>query len=204
MTMISNTNLQYHQVGNFIHVLIKEAGVKPEELNVQIQKRRLTIILTKGKNRLTLFEGLLFDSVDVGNSRTKINEDHILIKLRKLDETIDWSQLQLSGTSSEPPQNSRNSISSLQRAQQSSWVSPESSPTHPSNNWSPKEKIAAVNPKEFVKEGVDSFQTSISSLVSAVNKTIHELGEEKRETVSKSISDPEEEKRDVVPIEMSA
>jgi hypothetical protein len=184
MTARNNENncLQYHQVDNFIHVLIKEADVSSSDLEVSIQKRRLTVVLTKGKNKTTLFEGLLFEGVDVGNCRTKINDDHILIKLRKENPTIDWPQLQLGGSAitSETPAK----MTSLQRAQYSSppishAFSPEDSPTRSSLTWNPKNKV---------KEGVDSFHTSFSTLVSGVNKVLHELGEEKR--------DMGEEKRD--------
>lgn len=193
MTADSNSNnnyLQFHQVGAFVHVLIKEAGVSPKDLNVDVQRRRLNVVLNRKNNRVTLFEGLLYDSVSVGNSRTKIHDDHILIKLRKENASADWPQLQLGGsaiTTHTPAP-----MTSLQRAQQSSssWVSPESSPTRLSDTWNPKAKV-------FVKEGVDSFQNSFSTLVSGVNKVLHDLGEEKRD-------DGVEEKREDDVIEMSA
>jgi CS domain len=84
-------NCQFHQNGNFIHVLISGQDLKEEDVAVQIQRRRLTVVI-KG---MTFVEGLLQGSVDVGNCRVKIQSDYVEVKLRKLDGEEVWPQLML-------------------------------------------------------------------------------------------------------------
>ena len=81
---------QLHQQENNIHVFIKARGVQEEDLDVQIQRRRLTVNL----NRVCVMEGLLQGQVDVGNSKVKIHPDYIEIKLRKATSET-WPQLML-------------------------------------------------------------------------------------------------------------
>jgi hypothetical protein len=84
-------NCQFHQHGNFIHVLISGQDMNEEDVAVQIQRRRLTVVI-KG---VTFVEGLLQYPVDVGNCRVKIHPDYVEIKLRKLNGEEVWPQLML-------------------------------------------------------------------------------------------------------------
>ena len=62
-----------------------------EDVSVQIQRRRLTVVI----RGMTLVEGLLQGSVDVGNCRVKIHPDCVEIKLRKQVGDEVWPQLML-------------------------------------------------------------------------------------------------------------
>ena len=65
--------------------------MKEEDVSVQIQRRRLTVVI-KGDTHV---EGLLQGSVDVGNCRVKIHSDYLEIKLRKQNGEEVWPQLML-------------------------------------------------------------------------------------------------------------
>jgi len=80
-------NCQFHQQGNYIHVLIQGKGITADNLDVQIQRRRLTVTL----NKRTVVEGLLQGQVDVGNCKVKIHVDYAEIKLRHDDFTAESS-----------------------------------------------------------------------------------------------------------------
>ncbi|CAB9497056.1 expressed unknown protein [Seminavis robusta] len=115
---MSNENCQFHQHGNFIHVLVKGRNVKEDDLDVQIQRRRLTVVI-RGE---TMVEGLLHASVDVGNSRVKVHPDCVEIKLRKGVADEVWPELMLGVP---------DMMTSLQQAQAATRVSPEPSPSRP-------------------------------------------------------------------------
>jgi len=127
-------NCQFHQQGNYIHVLIQGKGITADNLDVQIQRRRLTVTL----NKRTVVEGLLQGQVDVGNCKVKIHVDYAEIKLRKAHDE-EWPQLLLGVP---------DMMTSLQRAQQQSamesraakpmTVSPDSSPVRSKHLASPK------------------------------------------------------------------
>mgnify|MGYP000060355600 CR=1 FL=1 len=86
---------QFHQQENHVLVFVKGNNIQEEDLDVQIQRRRLTVVLHKN----TIVEGLLHGQVDVGNSRVKIHPDFVEIKLRKAkngsNEVEVWPQLLL-------------------------------------------------------------------------------------------------------------
>ena len=116
-------NCQFHQQGNFIHVLIKARGVQEDDLDVQIQRRRLTVNLSGN----CVVEGLLQGQVDVGNSKVKIHPDYVEVKLRKANPEEVWPQLLLGVP---------DMMTSLQRAQSQvgfppAPVSPETTPSRP-------------------------------------------------------------------------
>ena len=153
-------NCQFHQQGNYIHVLVKGQGITSDNLDVQIQRRRLTVVL----NKVTLVEGLLQGQVDVGNCKVKIHSDYAEIRLRKANEDEMWPQLLLGVP---------DMMTSLQRAQQQTAmtsypaqmiVSPESSPT----------RSKPTTPKTVVGAGVDSLNMSLSNLVHKVFTHDHE------------------------------
>ena len=175
--MPAPTNVQYHQIGSYIHVLIQEANVRAEDLDVQIQRRRLTVELGRGAEKAILIEGLLHGQVDVGNSKTKIHNDHILIKLRKMEEAMEWPQLMLSGGPTTGMSTGPVGTTSLQRASQHVLVSPESSPTR-TVQWNPMEKNLLHTPKHMAEAGVDRLNSSLSNLV---HKVLHHGDEEKRD-----------------------
>jgi CS domain len=149
---------QFHQQGNFIHVLIKAAGVRDEDLNVQIQRRRLTVNL----NKQCIVEGLLHGQVDVGNSKVKIHPDHVEIKLRKADPNETWPQLMLGVP---------DMMTSLQRAQNQgpAPVSPDNSPTRP-----------VVDTNKLMN--TSKLNASISNMVHNVFKGVEDDMREMRDT----------------------
>lgn len=158
-------NCQFHQEGNYIHVLIKGKDITRDDLDVQIQRRRLTVTL----NKVTLVEGLLQGQVDVGNCKVNFHSDYAEIKLRKANQDEMWPQLLLGVP---------DMMTSLQRAQQQTasmntaamdssmgspaafMVSPETSPT--------RRKSVVTTPKTVVEAGVDAMNMSLSNFVHKV------------------------------------
>ena len=147
---MSSNNCQFHQEGNYIHVLIKAKGVQEEELDVQIQRRRLTVIL----RRQIKVEGLLHGQVDVGNSKVKIHPDCVEIKLRKVNEEESWPQLLLGIP---------DMMTSLQKAQSERNISPPETPTR-----TPKRKSKPTG-------GYNKFNSSLSTLNASLSNAMHSV-----------------------------
>ena len=169
---------QFHQDEKNIHVLIKGDNITRDDLDVLIQRRRLTLTLKKE----ILVEGLLQGQVDVGNCKVNIHADYAEIKLRKANTGEMWPQLLLGVP---------DMMTSLQRAQQQTtsgistamdsssnmafMVSPETSPT--------RRTTIVSTPKTVVEAGVDAMNMSLSNFVHKVFTPSDEQMEMRDDTV---------------------
>ena len=80
---------QYYQDDKVMTIQIIASNVKPENLNVQFERKHLTVIL----NNHTVICGDLYCDVDVEHCKTKIKEEKVLIKLKKVDLNYEWPEL---------------------------------------------------------------------------------------------------------------
>jgi hypothetical protein len=83
---------QYYQSDTVMTISILEANVKPENLNVTFEPRRLVVRLQKGGVDFTVIAGTLYSEVVVDRCKVVYKDEKVLIKLRKVDK-FDWHEL---------------------------------------------------------------------------------------------------------------
>jgi suppressor of G2 allele of SKP1 len=83
---------QYYQSDKIMTVAILEPNVQEQDLRVNFEAQRLTVVLTKGEVDFTVISGPLYDIVDVPNCRVNIRAEKVLIKLRKT-KLFEWHEL---------------------------------------------------------------------------------------------------------------
>jgi len=95
---------QYYQSDKFVTIAVLEPKVQPQDLQVDFEATRLTVIIQKQGVSFTVVAGTLFEEIDPTASKVQIRDEKVLIKLRK-KETHEWhellSKVKVGGT---PPQ----------------------------------------------------------------------------------------------------
>jgi tetratricopeptide (TPR) repeat protein len=85
---------QYYQSDKVMTIQIIEPNVRSEDLRVEFEPKRLTVVLSKGGFDLTVIAGKLYDEVDVDHCRVQIKDEKVLIKLRKATAAQhEWHEL---------------------------------------------------------------------------------------------------------------
>jgi hypothetical protein len=83
---------QYYQNDKFMTISILEPNVQREDLQVDMEAKQLTIVLTKATVQFPLICGHLYDEIAVDTSRIQIKPEKVLIKLRKT-RLYEWPEL---------------------------------------------------------------------------------------------------------------
>eukprot|EP00565_Helicotheca_tamesis_P004290 CAMPEP_0185738964 /NCGR_PEP_ID=MMETSP1171-20130828/34281_1 /TAXON_ID=374046 /ORGANISM="Helicotheca tamensis, Strain CCMP826" /LENGTH=404 /DNA_ID=CAMNT_0028410367 /DNA_START=63 /DNA_END=1274 /DNA_ORIENTATION=+ len=87
---------QYYQSDTVMTISVLEPNVKEDMLKVDFGLDKLTVILRKDGEDLTVICGTLFDAVDISKCKVKITDEKVLVKLRK-KEKHEWHELFGSG-----------------------------------------------------------------------------------------------------------
>ena len=83
---------QYYQSNKVMTVSILEVGVRPEDLTVRFEPKRLLVLLRRNGTNVTVVAGTLWSEIDVERSKVVFLEEKVLVKLRKA-EHHEWHEL---------------------------------------------------------------------------------------------------------------
>jgi tetratricopeptide (TPR) repeat protein len=83
---------QYYQSDNVMTISILEANVQQADLTVDLETKRLTVIVTKGGVPFTVIAGTLYAEINVEKSKVVLKDEKVLLKLRKVD-SLEWHEL---------------------------------------------------------------------------------------------------------------
>mmetsp|Transcript_9863 Transcript_9863/g.15170 ORF Transcript_9863/g.15170 Transcript_9863/m.15170 type:complete len:426 (+) Transcript_9863:72-1349(+) len=84
---------QYYQNDTDMTIAILEPGVQQQDLRVDFETKRLTVVLTKQGVDFTVVCGTLYEEIVVAKSKVRIKDEKVLIKMRKKTEKFEWQQL---------------------------------------------------------------------------------------------------------------
>jgi len=84
---------QYYQNDTDMTIAILEPGVQQEDLRVDFETKRLTVVLTKQGVDFAVVCGTLYEEIVVDKSKVRIKDEKVLIKMRKKTEKFEWQQL---------------------------------------------------------------------------------------------------------------
>ena len=83
---------QYYQSDGIMTISILERNVTPENLKVDFEEDKLTVVLEKEGVSFTVISGTLFDSVIVPKCKVVYKDEKVLVKLKK-EEKFEWHNL---------------------------------------------------------------------------------------------------------------
>jgi suppressor of G2 allele of SKP1 len=83
---------QYYQSESIMTISILERNVTPENLKVDFEEDKLTVVLEKEGVSFTVISGTLFDSVIVPKCKVVFKDEKVLVKLKK-EEKFEWHNL---------------------------------------------------------------------------------------------------------------
>ena len=83
---------QYYQSDKVMTIAILEPNVKDTDLTVNMESKRLMVILRKEGIDFTIIAGALYDEINTELSKVVIRDEKVLIKLRK-SNAYEWPEL---------------------------------------------------------------------------------------------------------------
>ena len=93
---------QYYQSDKFMTISILEPNVQRDQLDVTMERKRITVVLRKAGVAFTVVAGPLYEEVNTELCKVQVKDEKVLIKLRKVNTGYEWPELLTKEPKSKP------------------------------------------------------------------------------------------------------